>query len=194
MRHWLLYMTSFVLMLSIAMALLSFSNDGKNLISCGGKDRWEIKTLTDKGSAFIDTNIVEVGDISQLCSFVVPTTPRSQRSTLEMMVYQVDCKVREYKSEADGDYHLVLMDIDDTTLTMIAEIPDPTCSRVKKSKFNKCYKKSRKAFESYIINSKKIQSGVYRIVGVCFFDKMHGQLGAAPNGIEIHPILKFQKL
>jgi hypothetical protein len=28
-----------------------------------------------------------------------------------------------------------------------------------------------------------------KIVGVGFFDKIHGQRGVAPNGIELHPVL-----
>jgi hypothetical protein len=30
-----------------------------------------------------------------------------------------------------------------------------------------------------------------RIVGVAFFDFLHGQTGVAPNGIELHPVLGF---
>ena len=30
-----------------------------------------------------------------------------------------------------------------------------------------------------------------RVVGVAFFDFLHGQTGVAPNGIELHPILGF---
>jgi hypothetical protein len=30
-----------------------------------------------------------------------------------------------------------------------------------------------------------------RVVGVAFFDFLHGQTGVAPNAIELHPILGF---
>jgi hypothetical protein len=32
------------------------------------------------------------------------------------------------------------------------------------------------------------------VTGVAFFDFLHGQTGAAPNGIELHPILRFRCL
>ncbi len=32
------------------------------------------------------------------------------------------------------------------------------------------------------------------VVGVAFFDFLHGQSGVAPNGIELHPILGFRYL
>jgi hypothetical protein len=34
-------------------------------------------------------------------------------------------------------------------------------------------------------------SGSARITGVGFFDRIHGQAGVAPNGIELHPALGF---
>jgi hypothetical protein len=33
-----------------------------------------------------------------------------------------------------------------------------------------------------------------RITGVGFFDRSHGATGAAPNVIEIHPVLKIEWL
>jgi len=27
------------------------------------------------------------------------------------------------------------------------------------------------------------------VTGVLFFDKLHGQLGVAPNGVELHPVI-----
>jgi hypothetical protein len=31
-----------------------------------------------------------------------------------------------------------------------------------------------------------------RVTGVGFFDFLHGQTGVAPNGIELHPVLKIE--
>jgi hypothetical protein len=30
------------------------------------------------------------------------------------------------------------------------------------------------------------------VTGVGFFDRIHGQTGVAPNGIELHPVLDIQ--
>jgi hypothetical protein len=34
-------------------------------------------------------------------------------------------------------------------------------------------------------------TGTATITGVAFFDVIHGQCGVAPNGIELHPVVKF---
>jgi hypothetical protein len=33
--------------------------------------------------------------------------------------------------------------------------------------------------------------GTATVTGVGFFDIIHGQTGVAPNGIELHPVLRF---
>jgi hypothetical protein len=33
--------------------------------------------------------------------------------------------------------------------------------------------------------------GNVTIVGIGFWDEKHGQTGVAPNGIELHPVLRF---
>jgi hypothetical protein len=35
-------------------------------------------------------------------------------------------------------------------------------------------------------------SGTATVSGVIFFDFLHGQRGVAPNGIELHPVLRFR--
>jgi hypothetical protein len=31
-----------------------------------------------------------------------------------------------------------------------------------------------------------------RVTGVVFFDRVHGQIGVAPNGVELHPVLDIE--
>jgi len=38
----------------------------------------------------------------------------------------------------------------------------------------------------------KIRATKARITGVGFFDRLHGQTGVAPNGIELHPVLNIE--
>ena len=33
-----------------------------------------------------------------------------------------------------------------------------------------------------------------RLTGVIFFDKVHGQIGGALNGVELHPVLKVEAI
>jgi len=37
-------------------------------------------------------------------------------------------------------------------------------------------------------------SGSASVTGVGFFDFLHGQTGVAPNGVELHPVLRFRLL
>jgi len=34
----------------------------------------------------------------------------------------------------------------------------------------------------------------FRLTRVIFFDKLHGQVGVAPNGVELHSIVKVEAL
>jgi len=31
-----------------------------------------------------------------------------------------------------------------------------------------------------------------RVTGILFFDRLHGQIGVAPNGVELHPVLDIE--
>lgn len=33
-----------------------------------------------------------------------------------------------------------------------------------------------------------------RVTGVVFFDRVHGQVGVACNGVELHPVLDIEKV
>lgn len=161
---------------------------------CGGKDRWDVKTLCDNDSRKIDSVIV-ISTVKQMRTLqtkrIGNTTPRFGD---EFHIFQIDCKIREYKTEADGDYHLVMTDLNDSTITMIGEIADPYCQKTMRSEYLGKFIDSQASFQMVQRTAKYVQNSVYRITGVGFFDKLHGQLGVAPNGIELHPIIKFQKL
>jgi hypothetical protein len=43
------------------------------------------------------------------------------------------------------------------------------------------------------INLFRVTPGFYTITGVGFIDKVHGQLGHADNGIEIHPVFSVEQ-
>lgn len=40
----------------------------------------------------------------------------------------------------------------------------------------------------------KIRTKKARLIGVGFFDRLHGQTGVAPNGIELHPLLSIESI
>ena len=88
---------------------------------------------------------------------------------------------------------MVLQDLSDPTITMIGEIPDPYCESVKQSFRFDQITKARTDFKNSLLVTGQVDNSIYVITGVVFYDKVHGQLGAAPNAIEIHPILSIVK-
>jgi len=197
-----IFLYQFLLIASGIFFLLLCSFIKRPLIQGCGTERWDVKTLQDTASARINWTPIQ-SDVKSLINFiqtveakrkrgsVVPDTENKKRLGLEFNVYTIKCKVREYKKEDDGDYHLVLMDLSDTTKTMVGEILNPKCEELKNSKYLSAFQNVREDFESYIIPNKKIQSGIYELTGVCFFDFPHGQLGVAPNAVELHPIMNL---
>lgn len=161
-----------------------------------GSERWDIKTLTDVSADKI--NFLPVAStISSLIQIKPPKTIKNnlQRTGVEFGCYVIQCRVTKYLSEDDGDYHLVLSEVNiPTTITMIGEIPNPEYPTVQKSKYFNKIQKVRLQFTALKVSKDQIQGGIYNVYGVAFFDKKHGQNGLAPNGIELHPILSITKV
>ncbi len=100
---------------------------------------------------------------------------------VELQTFRVPAVVVRIKLEQDSDLHLILADPDDRRLRMIAEVPHPDCAIG--SGHEEQYRRVRQALRA-------IPAGAQiELVGVAFFDRAHGQAGAAPNQIELHPIL-----
>jgi hypothetical protein len=160
---------------------------------CGGIERWDIKTATDDSAIVIDTNKILDYTIEELNNLVPDVKKKSKRSLLEKTIVRVKCRIISYMIEDDADFHLLLQD---SVFTMIAESPDPNCKIIQDSRFRPQMANVRKNILNFTVARKKtnfyLQSGIYEITGVIFFDKIHGQNGIAKNGIEIHPILKLK--
>ena len=120
----------------------------------------------------------------------MPTNPASRAGDqYELRTFIVTATLTGYKLEADSDYHLV---ISDGSRTMIAEIPLPSCASG--SKVLAQITKARASFEAAHPQSQECFNCLHQLVtlvGVGFFDKLHGQNGVAPNGAELHPVLGF---
>ena len=174
-------------------ALFCNEPDEKNP-DCIRKSRWDIKILTDEEAKTINYNPF-VTTIERLI-YIDPkvklkrTTPRFG---IEFNTFSIQCRIRESKLSDDGDLHLVLMDASNPELTMVGEIPDPYCSSVMQSpKINEIIK-ARSDFKNTPLFKGQTDTSIYIITGVAFYDKDHGQLGAAPTAIEIHPVLSIRK-
>jgi len=119
------------------------------------------------------------------------------RQASERQVYEVDAQIIGYKYEQTGDrdYHVVLSTPGKSSETMILEIPHPDCAP-------EAYKEIFANLRAFIdglgphptpkFTTLRIPVHV-KATGVIFFDKLHGQTGVAPNGIELHPAIKLEK-
>ncbi len=101
-----------------------------------------------------------------------------------------------YKLAADSDFHLVIRNAAGETI--IIEFPHPGCLRGSKviqqataarTKFLQLIGTPPTARFLRVCNAIKV-----RVTGVLFFDRIHGQDGVAPNGVELHPVLTIEKV
>lgn len=169
--------------------------------SCGvncGSERWPIKTLSDPESTCVNFTARQT-TISWLVSQDAPTRlpDQSRSGTIECQVWQLVGRVEKFKSEDDGDFHIVVEDLEKPELTMIVEIPDPSCSGVCDSPLNAEIVRARESFtQLFGLPPKRFerlkQTVLVTITGVGFFDFMHRQTGLAQNGVELHPVIGFQ--
>lgn len=181
-----------ILFILVVLSLFGFQEAEK----CG-INRWGVKTLTDVDASKVRMKPIKTTiDSLRSIKVVVDTkiASKTPRFGSEFQTFQIVCGIKEYINEEDGDIHLVLYDLKDTTKSFVAEIPDPNCPAVKGSKYEAKYVKCRTEFEKYKLPKKQVMKGKYQLTGVFFFDKLHGVSGAPPNGAELHPLLSIKKL
>ncbi len=165
-------------------------------------ERWAVKTLADKDSARIDfrpekTTVSAMGDVKR-----IPPLPFMPRQGPEFKTFEVTCRIESYNTVRDGDLNLTLVDPDNPDRTMIAEVPSPDCLEDKKSPYAGVFRRVWGEFREIgapggriIADFKrhKAREGLYTITGVGFIDIPHLQEGAAPNYIELHPVLSIRR-
>jgi len=153
--------------------------------SCG-VERQRVKTGEDPEAGLVDLAHVQPATVAQLDAFAPPQAPGARVRPVEFTVFRVSATLTAYKLERDSDYHLVLAE---GGSTMIAEIPSPAC--VTGGPFRPGIASARAAFDARLHAVPRFQriDAAVTVTGVGFFDSVHGQLGVAPNGIELHPVL-----
>ena len=158
---------------------------------CGGTERWSQKVLVDAAVNTINFTPIST-TVASLVNIVTPTpsTSMPRYAGVEDKTYQFTCNITIKKAETDNDYHLVLSD---GTHTLIGEIPDPACSAAAGSAYVSQYTAARNFIDTYIGSGtySSVNIPLVEVYGVAFVDPPHGQTGAAPNNLEIHPILKI---
>jgi hypothetical protein len=155
-----------------------------------GVERWSVKTGTDADSGLVNLNSPTNTTIAALRAPAAPNPiPANNRvSPWETTEWVLNATLTLYKLESDSDYHLVLQDANG--LTMIVEIPSPTCVG-SGSPFFAGIQNARSEFNARFTATTSFQTAniPVQIKGVGMFDFLHGQTGVAPNGIELHPVL-----
>src|SRR5205807_10635302 len=160
---------------------------------CGaqcGVVRWAVKALSGPDRERVQRRSVDA-TIEALVALTRPVVLSSvaRADPVEVTVYRVEARLLWLFAEADGDYHLVLASPRDTTITMIAEVPDPACAGACASGLATDYAQVRQKLINYLNSAESEARPLVRITGVGFFDYLHGQRGVAANGIELHPVV-----
>jgi hypothetical protein len=163
-------------------------------ITCGD-ERWTIKTLTDPDASSISMTAVRKTSIEALrrlkaTAALGKSTPRI--APTEKTVFRVDALLMSMKLEGDDDIHMVVAD-PVVGGSMIVEFPGAGCvGTVGASLMSKAKAALAAACGPLPKTSKFVAlQGRATIDGVGFFDFLHHQGGVAPNGIELHPVLRI---
>lgn len=192
--------------LFLAILLVSFA---PAFGQCGekcGVSRWLVKSLSDTTVDKIDFSDERKKTVRWLTKATPPKKkPKFTRiNGLEWIKFRVEAVLVGYKlSKDDQDFHVVIKDLK-TADTMIVEFKDPKCSGVCESLHLGDMRKAREDF----INSpavlkrgkvtstyKKLNKRVkVELVGIGFWDFIHGQIGVAKNGIELHPVIGYREI
>jgi hypothetical protein len=166
-----------------------------------GTERWAVKTLSDEDRLRVNLKPVP-STVGQLIAFPRPDLlPGNGRAApVELTNYEIRAVLLEVRYENDHDIHLVVADPTDQHKTMIAEIVDPGCSGATESPEEPDFKRVREGssllFGAPVAGSPPpIKVGdTLEITGVGFFDFEHRASGAAPNVIELHPVLDIRRV
>src|SRR6266849_3736322 len=99
-----------------------------SLVLACGKERWPVKTGTDADAGSVVT-VAQVARIGDLAALPAPADPNAQSNSrfapIETSTFSITAVLSVIKREKDEDYHLVISDPNDPSVTMIVESPNP---------------------------------------------------------------------
>ena len=171
-------------------ASISLTIQAASVCNVCGVERWSIKTGTDPGAGSIDVSNPTATTIAEMRTWPTPNPiPSSSRvAPHETTLYVVNATLTLYKLESDSDVHLVMQDGSGNTI--VTEIPCPGCVGAS-SPFGAAIANARAVFDAHYTATGSFQTAnvPVQVKGIGMFDFPHGQTGAAPNQIELHPIV-----
>lgn len=160
-----------------------------------GVFRWPVKTGSDADRWQVSTTI-RYTSVGYLDSLRRPSGVTSSYATnhrlnwVEKHTWQVTATLIAVKAEDDGDYHLRLRE---SGHYMVAEVPRPSCVP-SWSRWKTQVSAARNWVNARYPVSLYGWHYVYRTVtvrGLGFFDEEHNVTGAAPNQVELHPVIRI---
>jgi hypothetical protein len=166
-------------------------------LTCG-EERWAVKTLSDRAARQVDYHARHrtIDFLRHLPRPDVGTDTPRQRP-YEFRSYTVRAHLRAFVKEDDRDIHLIVSRPHHRHHKMIAELPNVHCQGAASSIKRHAMRRARRHLVATCgrpSTSFQTLHGLAKIKGVAFFDIPHGQSGAAPNYIELHPLLRFHMI
>jgi hypothetical protein len=154
-----------------------------------GKERWDVKTLTDGAAGQVNLTPLPAG-VAQLGAIVPPPPDPPVRQPEECVTYKVAGTITLAKQEADSDIHMVLDDGLGHTMVVEAACPECAAGSLVLDQITAVRAAVQAqfpaAFQGVVMRGLSVPATV---TGVFFADRIHGQDGVAPNGGELHPII-----
>jgi Novel STAND NTPase 1/CARDB len=164
--------------------------------SCG-MERWSVKTLADPQASAINLRplATTVDALTRLPP--PPSLSPNRRAPAELRTFRVRVKLVAMKQEQDGDIRLLIAD-PRTHAAMAAELPAAACALSASLSLRAKMHEARSALTHACgppgLDRYTNLTGTASIAGVGFFDRIHGARSTAANGIELHPVLGFDKI
>jgi calcineurin-like phosphoesterase family protein len=164
-----------------------------------GSSRWAVKTLSDAGARKLAARPKRT-TVRKLRAL---RRPRVGRNTpriggVETAKYTVRAKLVQMRRAGDREIELVIAQPGSRKRTMAVKFPDVTCrgaiASVHKTEMRAARSALRRACGSAPAKRVRRLRGSAKITGVGFFGVRKGKRyrRAAPNGIELHPVLRFK--
>lgn len=155
--------------------------------------RSAVQRGTDRDAHLVNVRSARTTSIARLRSLKAPAKlPQQSRvHPVETTVWSLKAVLLRYRLDSDQSYRLVIEDTHGRT--MDAVIPASGCLGAR-SPFLNDVRGARQVFESRFGPVSKSYRAVHvsvQLTGVGFFDPKHSQSGAAPNGIELNPVLSL---
>ncbi|MGD0190113.1 MAG: hypothetical protein ABSD74_05190 [Rhizomicrobium sp.] len=176
------------------------ASDALDQMTCTAPE-WPMKILTDPESGLIDFSHPISATVREMQSVVRPQLGEQisrpgradrKRDSVEKKIYLIRAVLKKIYLESSGDYKLVLADTASSNQTMTAKIPAPQCAVG--SSYHRQFQKVRDVLLEDVLPwdaATVPENTKVEVEGVGYFSSFRHQDGMAPNGLELHPVIKL---